>query len=130
MTQPKSASSLALLEALCKGGSIYTRHGLRYELWESDASKPGAPFGEQYYLEPPKPEPPPDPNTNRIRVGWASAVRRLIRNPDKLGYDEAQRVYQWDEPSNAMYRQNHIGAVFLLFRGHPEFLYFDKVEAR
>ena len=71
-----------------------------------------------------------NPSLYRRRVAWGSVVRRLIRNPDKLGYDEAQRVYQWDEPSNAMYRQNHIGAVFLLFRGHPEFLYFDKEEAR
>ncbi len=129
MTQPKLASSLALLDALCNGGSVYDKKGLRYELWEAEANKPGAP-NLMLYLEPPRPEPPPDPNANRQKVGWATAVRRLIRNPDKLGYDEAQRIYQWDEPSNAMYRQNHIGAVFLLFRGHPEFLYFDKVEAR
>jgi hypothetical protein len=122
----------SLVDALCAGKRVYDSKGNAYEMRELDHDKPGLLDVRcpDLSVDEPRPEPHPDPNANRLKVGWATAVRRLIRNPDKLGYDEAQRVYQWDEPSNAMYRQNHIGAVFLLFRGHPEFLYFDKVEAR
>lgn len=129
MNQPKLASSLALLDALCNGGSVYDKKGLRYELWEAEANKPGAP-NLMLYLEPPRPEPPPDPNANRQKVGWATAVRRLIRNPEAVGYDVDGCRYWWKSADNTMVRADADGPYWESFGGHPEFLYFDKVEAR
>lgn len=84
MATPEPASSLALLSALCNGSSIYDERGRRYEMWESDADKPGGPsIVQDMFLEPPGREPETDPNANRIKVEWPDAVRILVRNPPK-----------------------------------------------
>jgi hypothetical protein len=122
----------SLVDALCAGKRVYDSKGNAYEMWELDHDKPGL-LGVRcpdLSVDEPRPEPPPDPNANRQKVGWATAVRRLIRNPTMIGHDGDGRRYWWGVGTNAVFRTEIDGSLGDMFMGHPEFLYFDKVEAR
>lgn len=122
----------SLIDTLCAGRRVYDSKGNAYELWELDHDKPGMldVMSPDLSVDEPQPEPPPDPNANRLKVGWATAVRRLIRNPDVVGYDVDGCRYWWKSESNTMVRADADGPYWESFGGNPEFLYFDKVVAR